>query len=61
MIIKFEDAYFGRNKVYDCLVCKSKKDYQTSQMQVDSYLTFICDDCMEKLAIKLEEKLKKSK
>ncbi len=57
MIIKFEDAYFGKNKVYDCLVCRSKKDYQTTQMQVDSFLTFICNDCMEKLYNRLEEKI----
>lgn len=53
MYVKFEKARFGHVKIYDCNLCDTRKDYQTTSLQIEGNVFNICDDCLIELRNKI--------
>lgn len=55
MFVKIEKSFFGHQKIYDCNLCDTRKDYQVSQLQIESNCINICDDCLMELRNKITD------
>lgn len=55
--MKIEKAKFGRFIIKDCVNCKTRLDYQITNLEIDGIRNYLCDDCLEELVFKINEHL----
>lgn len=57
--IKLQPAQFGKTKVYDCNVCRTRQQYRTTQLTIAGNNINLCRQCLKDLKDIIEEELLK--
>lgn len=57
--IKLRPAQFGKIKVYDCNVCRTRQQHRTIQLTIDGNNINLCKQCLRDLKDIIEEEILK--